>query len=127
MKKRQRLGWGFISPCIFSMLVFILIPLLCAAYFAFVKYDLFTAPRWVGLDNFKYWFFEDINMWEALRNTFTYALITVPLELVIACLIANLLNTKIRGIGIFRSVYYLPVLTPGLAITLIWLLMYSPT
>ncbi len=126
MKNRQRLGWVFISPSIFSMLVFTLIPLLCAVYFAFVKYDLFTAPRWVGFDNFRYWFFEDIKMWEALRNTFTYAFITVPLELVSACLIASLLNTRIRTIGVFRSVYYLPVLTPGLAITLIWLLMYNP-
>lgn len=126
IEKRQKLGWVFVSPFIIGQILFTLIPLVCAIYFAFVKYDFFTTPKWVGLDNFKYWLFEDKNMWIALRNTFTYAFIQVPLGIVVACAIACLLNTKIKSIGVFRTIYYIPVLTPAMAVSMIWLLMYNP-
>ncbi len=125
-KKHMRWGWLFVSPYIVSLLCFTLIPLLVAIFIAFTRYDLVNPPRWVGLQNFVTTVMEP-KTWRAFRNIWIYALMYQALDVSISMFLAVLLNQKVKGLSLFRVIYYLPVLTPGVAVSLVWKRLYNPT
>ncbi|KPH04796.1 ABC transporter permease [Rhizobium acidisoli] len=96
-------------------------PLLSSFYLAFTDYDMFNSPNWVGLQNFEDMFLYDPRFMTALGVTLTYVLLGVPLNLVFALGIALLLNLKVRGLGMFRAIYYLPsLLGSSVAVAVMW-------
>ena len=105
--RRNITGYIFISPFILGVLIWFLVPAATAGWLTFQKWNLITAPRFVGLDNIEN-LFEDELFLQSLKVTTMYTLVAVPLGLVLSFFIALLLNTKIRGISIYRTVYYLP-------------------
>jgi multiple sugar transport system permease protein len=113
-------GWLLVSPWVFGFLVFTLGPMIASAYLSFTDWDIITAPRWVGLRNYLYMFTEDEIALKSLRITVTYALVSVPLRLVFGLSIALLMNQKVKGIFIFRTIYYLPAVLSGVAVALLW-------
>jgi multiple sugar transport system permease protein len=116
----------FVSPWIVSLLAFTAYPVLASFYFAMTRYNVVQPPEWVGLENFGHMFFSDPLFWIAVWNTTYYALISVPLSLLVALLLAMLLNQNVRGIGVYRTVFYLPSLVPAIASTMLWLVLLNP-
>jgi len=111
----------FLLPWFGGMLLFTAGPLLASLYLSFTNFDLLQAPTWVGLENYIDLFTLDPRYLHALRVTFTYVLIGVPFNLAFALLIAVLMNQKVKALGLFRSIYYLPSLLGGsVAVAVMW-------
>ncbi|MBN2982434.1 MULTISPECIES: carbohydrate ABC transporter permease [Cohnella] len=115
--------WGYIliSPWLIGFLTLTLWPMLQSLYLSFTYYDLLSSPSWTGLANYKEMFTDSPDFRTSIRVTFTYVLLGVPLKLVVALLIALLLSKSIRGMPLFRAVFYLPSLIGGsVAIAMVW-------
>lgn len=124
---REKLdGYLFILPWILGFLFFTIGPMIASLYFSFTDYSLLEASHWVGLDNFRKLFGTDPKFGISLSVTFRYSLASVPLGLVLALLVALLLNQKVPGIRFYRTAFYLPSLLGGVALTLIWMWIFSP-
>jgi multiple sugar transport system permease protein len=99
-------------------------PILATLAISLTKWDLLTAPKLIGLDNYAALLTDD-RFLKALRNTFFYTVVSVPLGLTIALGLAIALNAKVRGIAFIRTAYFLPVVTSTIAIALVWQWIYS--
>lgn len=121
-----RAGWLAISPWIVGFLIFTLGPVVASLYFSFTKYDVISSPRWVGLANYKRLFTKDELFPKALWNTFVYTIMYVPLHTILALLIATLLNEARKLKGIYRTVFYLPSITPAVATAYLWITLLNP-
>lgn len=119
------LGLAFASPWIIGFLVFTVYPFFGSLYFSLTDYDLFSPPRWVGLNNYKQ-IIADSGFYKSLGNTFLMAFISVPITLTCSLLIALLLNTKVKGINYYRTIFYLPSVIPIVASALLWTWMLNP-
>lgn len=113
-------GWLLVSPWLFGFIVFTLGPMIASAYLSFTDWDIITPPKWVGLHNYLYMFQEDPIALQSLRITITYAFVSVPLRLVLGLSIALLMNQKVKGIFVFRTIYYLPAVLSGVAVAMLW-------
>ncbi len=119
-------GYLFILPGILGFLCFVAYPLLSSVYFSMTKWSGFDTPKYIGLKNFKYMFQTDPTFWPSVKQTILYAVFSVPLGLVLGLLLAMLLNRKLPGIRIFRTLFYLPVVIPIVATSTLWMYMYQP-
>ena len=131
---RARLGEGlagyvFLSPWLIGLMGVTAIPMLLSLWLSFTDYDILTPlseVRWVGLANYERMFTADPSYWHAVRVTLTFALIAVPLKLAAALGVALLLNRAWRGVGLFRSLFYLPSLLGGsVALAIVWVNMFN--
>lgn len=114
-------GYAFISPFIIGFLCFTVIPMGASLFLSFTSYDLFTPPKWVGLDNYKAMLTDDEKDWGSLKVTFYYVLAGVPLRLAFALFIAVILNRAEKGVGIYRTLFYLPSIIGGsVAVAIMW-------
>ncbi|TVY08625.1 carbohydrate ABC transporter permease [Paenibacillus cremeus] len=119
--KDNVVGYIFSAPFIIGFLIFTLFPILSSLYYSFTEYNLMEAPRFIGTDNYVKLFTDDDKFWKSLQVTFTYVIASVPLRLAFALIVAMLLNKAIRGVGIYRSAYYLPSLLGGsVAVSIMW-------
>jgi multiple sugar transport system permease protein len=123
-QRRTILGYTFIAPFILGFLLWFLIPALVAVYLTFHSWNLITEPRFVGTANIER-LFTDPLLPQSLRQTAIYTLFSVPLGLVFGFFLAVLINTKVRGIAIFRTIYYLPSIVPAVANALLWAWIYN--
>jgi multiple sugar transport system permease protein len=120
-RARNRTGYLFIAPWLVGFFALTLLPMAASLYFAFTDYDLLSAPRWVGLANFRRMFLEDPRYFRSVAVTFSYVLVAVPLRLAFALLVAMLLNTRRRGVGVYRAAYYAPSIVGGsVAVAVMW-------
>lgn len=120
-----RAGWLLLSPALLHSLVFILIPVGAAVVLSFTDYSFGDSWSWVGFENYGE-LFKDQDFRAALWNTIVYAVVVIPLSMVIALVIALGLNQKVRAIGFFRTAFYLPTVTATVAIATIWLWIFNP-
>jgi len=114
------------SPWLVGFSVFFGYPLVMSAYLSFNHYDLLSPPRWVGLANYRYLFTVDPQVWTAVKNTLWLIAVMVPLQILFAFGIAELLARARRGVGIFRTIFYLPALAPPVAATLGFVFILNP-
>lgn len=130
--KRRRISeetgsaWVSISPWIVGFLVFTLWPLGASIYFSFTKYDVVSSPEWIGIDNYRRLLTNDPRFVKSIVNTLLYAALYVPLHIVTALAVALLLNRARRFTGIFRTIYYLPSITPTVATAYLWIWILNP-
>lgn len=118
-------GMLFILPWLFGFLVFQLYPFFTSLYYSFTNYNMLKAPSWLGLDNYIRIFTKDPYFYNSLKVTLLYVLMAVPMKLVFALIIAVILNMKIRGINLFRTVYYLPSILGGsVAVSVMWRFLF---
>ena len=115
----------FLAPTLLGLAVLSAGPILATLGISLTRWDLLTAPKPVGLDNYAALISDD-RFLKALRNTFFYTIVSVPLGLAIALGLALALNVRIRGIAWIRTAYFLPVVTSTIAIALVWQWIYSP-
>lgn len=123
-RKRLLLGLLFSSPFWLGFLLFTAIPMLASIYFSFTNYSVLTAPKWIGLQNYID-LPQDPSWVKALINTVVYAGLSVPLSVGLGLLVAVLLNQKVRGVAVWRTIYYLPSITPVVAYAVLWKWMLS--
>ncbi len=109
-----------------GFLLFTLYPALASLYYSFTNFKILQSPRWVGLDNYAA-LIRDPVFWKSIGNTLYLTLIGVPLAVGVALGIALLLNNRrVRGLGVFRTIFYLPVVIPGVAGALLFDLPAQP-
>lgn len=123
MERREAVeAYLFLSPWIIGLLVFLVIPIGMAVYSAFTKWALIDPPpRWVGLENFREMFTDDRYFGWSMGVTVRYMLLTLIPFLIIGLALALLLNQKLRGMDFFRTVFYVPAVVSGVAVTLLWM------
>jgi len=125
MARREMLeGYLFLLPWLLGFLIFTLGPLLASFYLGFTLYRGTGSPQWIGLGNFHRLFLEDHLFWQSLKVTLVYAAGYIPLSLVFGFAIALLMNQKVRGIVGFRTIYYLPAVTTGVAVAILWMFVF---
>lgn len=117
--RRTLIGYIFISPFILGVLFWVLIPALTAIWLVFHDWNLISPARYSGLDNISR-LGGDKLFWQALKVTTIYTVFSVPLSLIISFSLALLINQQIRGIALFRTIYYLPSIMPVVAAAVLW-------
>lgn len=126
VKREIANGYALILPWMLGFMIFSLFPFARSLYLSFTKYNIFQPPEWVGLQNYVDIFTKDRHFWPNLRFTLLYAVIMVPLGMAGALGVALLLNRALRGIGLWRTTYYLPAVLPTVAVVLLWAWMLAP-
>ncbi|WP_323960138.1 ABC transporter permease subunit [Arthrobacter sp. JZ12] len=125
-RRTTLIGWTFILPNFLGFLAFTLIPVFAAFALAFMEWNSFSTPEWIGLRNFQEMFGSE-TFWIALMNTVGYTIGHVPLTLGLALLLAMLLNRKLKGIGFFRVAIFFPYITSLVAVAVVWNMLFNPT
>ena len=120
-RRRENLAaYGFLAPWFLGLVFITAGPLLASLYFSFTDYSLIGDHAWVGLDNYER-MLSDTRLHSALKVTFVYVFVSVPLQLALALALAMVLDRGVRGLPLYRSVYYLPSLLGGsVAIAILW-------
>jgi multiple sugar transport system permease protein len=114
-------GYILIAPWLIGFIIMYLIPMVTSVFFSFTKYNLLSAPKFIGIDNFTRMFFHDPSFWKSLGITFYYVFMLVPLRLTFAFIVAMLLNSKRKFLGMYRAVYYIPSIVGGsVAVSIVW-------
>jgi multiple sugar transport system permease protein len=108
-RDRARAGRLFVAPNLAAIAVFMLFPLGFSLYMSFQKWDLFTAPKFVGTANFRHLFTADPLFLIALRNTVIFTIGTLVPTVVISLVVASALNRKVKGIGVYRTILFIPL------------------
>ena len=126
-RDRRRLlnGLLFISPWIVGFLAFRVYPFVASIYYSFTFYPVLSSPKWIGFDNYRN-LFDDPRFLTALWNSSYYAAFAVPLGAIVGILLAMLLNMRVRGLSVFRTIFFLPSITPVVAASIVWLWMFNP-
>jgi multiple sugar transport system permease protein len=123
-RRQRRAALLFISPWIIGFLVFTLYPVLYTGYLSLTDYDVFNDPHFVGMDNFRK-LLEDDKVALALKNTFVFAAMSVPVKILVSLALALLLNFAGRASGFFRTAFFLPKMTPPVAVGVLLLLLFN--
>jgi multiple sugar transport system permease protein len=129
-KKESRLAYMFISPWIFGFIFLTLGPMLISLYLSFTNFTLSSGsalPEFNNGANYVKLLTQDPKFWHSLKVTLTYAVVAVPLQLFFGFMVAFLLNLKVRGLAFWRTVYYLPSVTPAVAGAVLWGIIFNPT
>lgn len=126
MRKREaKWFYIFILPWILGFFLFTFFPMAMSAVLSFMKWDYVQAPRFVGWENFITLFHDDV-FYKSLQVTIIYAVFSVPLSLLVSFIFALLLNTGIKGLSVYRTLFYLPSLVSGAAASILWMWMFNP-
>lgn len=124
---RQALfGYLFALPWILGLIIFWGGPILASMYFGFTNYEVIGTPRWIGLANYVRAFTQDSLFWPSLGRTFTFSAIYVPAAVIGALFLAMLLNQKLKGTNIYRTVFFIPHLIPAVALAVVWIYLLQP-
>lgn len=126
LRRREALaGYAFLTPWLIGFLGLTAGPMIASLYLSFTDYNLFSAPEWVGLENYEF-LFKDPRYLQACKVTLIYVLLGMPIKFVASLAMALLLNTKYRGQGFFRSVFYAPSLIgASVSIAIVWRAMFN--
>jgi multiple sugar transport system permease protein len=118
-------GYLFIAPWLVGFLVLILGPIIASFYYSLTDYQIVKPPTFIGLDNYQRMFEDDL-VWQALKVTTIYVAVSTPLVLCLSFGVAVLMNQQVRGVGLWRTIFYLPNLIPIVATTMLWLWLFNP-
>lgn len=133
-------GYAFISPWFIGFTIFTIGPMLASLYFSFTEYNIVDPPRWVGLANYQRVFsgipqflqtgnprqLGDPIFWKSLQVTIYFAALALPLNLIFSLFLAILLNQKVPGVRVWRTVFFLPSIIAGVAVALLWVRILNP-
>ncbi len=114
------LGLLFVSPWLIGFLLWTLYPLIASLYYSFTRYDLLRPAVWIGFGNYIELFTEDATFMKVIGNTLYYVLLSAPLGIISAFLMAALLNTKIAARPFFRAIFFFPAIVPTIVVAMVW-------
>ncbi len=124
--KDRWIGYAFISPWILGFLAFTAGPMLVSIAISFSSWSMLSSPTWVGWEHYERLFTADPLFARSLGNTFFYVAISVPLTTALALGLALLLHQRVPGMGIFRTIFFLPSITNLVAVSILWLWIFNP-
>ncbi|MGY1938631.1 MULTISPECIES: carbohydrate ABC transporter permease [Nocardia] len=124
-RRRERAGWAFVAPNVAAVAIFLLFPLAFSLYLSFHSWDLFSPMRFVGLDNYRRLFGSDPLFLIAVRNTAVFTVLTLVPTVTIGLAVAAALNRKLAGIGIFRTIAFLPLVASAVAMAVVWRFLFT--
>jgi multiple sugar transport system permease protein len=119
-------GVLFALPWLIGLLVFWIYPTIASAYYSFTKFNAVQSPEWIGFSNYIQLFTADDTFWLAVYNTAYFAIISIPLAIIVSFGLAMMLNAKIRFQTVYRTIYFLPTLVPEIALSLVWVYLFTP-
>jgi len=114
------------APWALGFLIFFVYPLIATVVLSFTRFDLLSPPNFVGLRNYRYFAFDDPNSWKSLKNTLWFVIFMMPARLIGALLVAQLVLKVKRGVGFYRTVFFLPALAPPVAATIAFAFLFNP-
>ncbi|MDR1568071.1 MAG: sugar ABC transporter permease, partial [Streptococcaceae bacterium] len=126
--KKNNLLWVllFLAPSLIGFLLFIASPIIYSLGISFTDWDLLNPMKFIGFKNYTD-LFKDPTFWTSLKNTITFILGYLPCVMIIGLMIALFLNSKLRGRTVFRGIYFLPVVTSWVAVSLVFKWLFNPT
>ncbi|MBP8638324.1 MAG: sugar ABC transporter permease [Dictyoglomi bacterium] len=125
-KRRETINaYIMLAPWIIGFIVFTAGPMIASLIISFMDWPLLQSPRWIGMENYRFMFNDDL-FWISLYNTIYYTLIGVPLRVIAALCVALAMNLKLKGISVYRTIYYLPSITPAVATSIMWMWIFNP-
>jgi len=124
-RKEAIAGYLFISPWLIGFLVFFIGPIIASFVLSFTQWNIVGTPEWIGFKNYVDIFTSDARFAKSVQVTLTYAVIYLPLEVICGIGLAALMNQKLRGIGVFRTLFYMPYVVPQVAAALVWVWMLN--
>jgi multiple sugar transport system permease protein len=120
--------WGYIlvSPWIIGFILFTAGPMLASLGLSLTDYDVVNTPQYIGLTNYARMLTQDPRFWQSLKVTLVYAVVAIPLGLAAGLGLALLLNVNVPGIAVWRTIYYMPSVVSGAAVSVLWLYIFNP-
>ena len=125
-RKEALIFYILISPWLIGFLTFVLGPMAASFGFSLTRWDMLTPAKYVGFYNYSKALFNDSLFWQALKVTLLYSLFSVPLSLIVSLGVALLLNQAVRGLALFRTLFYLPSVVSGVAVMVLWMFVFNP-
>jgi multiple sugar transport system permease protein len=125
-RDEARTGLLFSLPWIIGLTALTIYPILDSLYLSFTEYSILESPKWVGLANYEEIFLNDTAVRASVYNSLYYAFLSVPIGLILSLGLALLLNVRAVGIGVYRTLFYLPSLVPPVAATITFLVLFEP-
>lgn len=119
-------GIAFASPWIIGFFLFTAYPIVAAIVYSFMDYSILEPPYWIGVLNYSDMFTMDPAFWKSLGNTFYYVVFSVPLGIIVGLSIALLLNADVKGIAVYRTMFYMPSIVPIVAGSILWSWIFNP-
>lgn len=123
-KKDALSGYMFIAPALISLLVFMVYPVIASFAISGFDWGILTPPRFIGIENYKTLFRDPVFL-ESLKNTFVWVIMYVPASILVSLVVALAMDMPLRGIGFFRTMFYLPVMTPMVVCALLFVWIYN--
>lgn len=120
-------GYIFLLPWLLGLIIFWIGPILASAYFSVLEYDVLSKPEFIGAQNYLRAFTGDKQFWPSLGRTLYYSVVSVPIGVLGSLLLAMLLNQGLKGTNIFRTLFFLPHLTPAVALAVLWIWLFHPS
>lgn len=124
--RRELTGYAFIAPWLIGFVAFTLGPFLVSIYLSFTRYDIVSSPVWVGAANYKHLLNHDPLFWKALGTTLKYAAVAVPMGIITGVSLALLLNSRIAGISVYRTIFFIPSIVPLVATCVVFMWILNP-
>jgi multiple sugar transport system permease protein len=125
-RREQRAAYLFLTPWLIGLAAFWLIPIGASILLSFSEYQIIVPPEWVGFENYREMLFDDRTFWVSIRVTLKFMILSVPLYLVCGLALSLLLNLKVRGINLFRTIMFLPAVLSGVAVAVLWVALLNP-
>ena len=119
-------GYVFIAPGIIGLFLFVVYPMITSLYHSFTDWNGLTPATWVGLENYRFMFTQDPKFWPSLKVTVIWVVMSVPITLIAGLALAVLVNRAIGGVKVYRTIFYLPVVLPAVAVLTLWKYIYDP-
>lgn len=119
-KKEGMAGFAFAAPWLFGLVSFTFYPLLMSLYLSFCDYSVLKPAVYIGADNYRELFHDEV-FWKTVQNTAFYAVVAMPLSMLMAISLAMLLNTNVKGMTIYRTIFFIPSLVPLVSLSTLWL------
>ncbi|MEZ5276512.1 MAG: sugar ABC transporter permease [Opitutaceae bacterium] len=126
MNREALKGYAFILPWLLGFVLLTAGPMAYSLYLSFTASNLLSPPEWIGLENYRRMLVEDPLFYRSLFNTGFYAGLSVPLGLILSIALALILNAPVRGIGFFRTLFFLPSVTNMVAVAVLWTWIFNP-
>ena len=125
-KQQAIFGILFMMPWFIGFIIFGLYPMIMSVYYSLCRYDVLRIPQFIGLGNYQKLIFEDPYFWTSISNTLIYTVLRVPLCIIGSLLLAVLVNNAVRGVKLFRTIYFIPSIVTGVVLSVVWLWMFNP-
>jgi multiple sugar transport system permease protein len=124
-RKEERAGFLFASPWLVGVVLFLIGPILASGLLSLTNWNLISSPRWVGLENYRTMIDSD-DFWQSIKVTLFYTVLAIPLYQVAGLALALLLNQRVKGMYLFRTILFLPAVLSGVAVAVLWVSLLNP-